>query len=81
MNTMKTRTKLILIACFVLSILLVSTVQTCAAEVSTTVSIADVAIEPDSTITLPIKLSDIRNYGTGKIYLMYNPSVDRKSVV
>ena len=75
MNTTKTGTKPILIACFVLSILLVSTAQTCVAEVSTTVSIADVAIEPDSTITLPIVLSGIQNYGTGKISITYNPSV------
>jgi len=48
--------------------------QACEAS-ATTVSIADVTVEPDGVITLPITVSEITDYGTGTIEIEYDPSV------
>ena len=42
---------------------------------ATTVSIADVTVEPDGVITTPIMVSEITDYGTGTIRIEYNSSV------
>ena len=44
---------------------------------ATTVSIADVTVEPEGVITIPIMVSEITDYGTGTINIGYDPSVVR----
>ena len=47
-------------------------VQCCAA---TTVSIADVTADPEETVTVPLMVNDMTNFGTGTINITYDPSV------
>jgi hypothetical protein len=54
-----------------LLILLITAAQACA----TTVSIADVTVEPDGVVTIPIMISGITDYGSGTINIEYDPSV------
>lgn len=61
----------ILITCLLLSL---AVVPACEAS-ATTVSIADVTVEPDGVITIPIMISEIIDYGTGAINIEYDPSV------
>ena len=53
-------------------ILLLSTV---APVYATTVSIADVTLEPAGVVTVPIRVNEITDYGSGTINIEYNPSV------
>ena len=61
----------ILITCLLLSLVVM---HACEAS-ATTVSIADVTVEPDGVITTPIMVSEITDYGTGTIRIEYNSSV------
>ena len=45
------------------------------ASATTVVSIGDLTCDDDGTVTVEIMLSDVQNYGTGKINITYNPSV------
>ncbi|HDN65491.1 MAG TPA: hypothetical protein ENF23_04220 [Methanosarcinales archaeon] len=61
----------ILITCLLLSLAVMH-----ACEVSaTTISIADVTVEPGGVITTPIRISNITDYGTCTIEIEYDPSV------
>ena len=42
---------------------------------ATTVSIADVTLEPSGVVTIPIMVNEITDYGSGTINIEYNPSV------
>ena len=42
---------------------------------ATTVSIADVVVEPAGVVTLPIMINNITNYGAGTMNIWYDPSV------
>ena len=52
----------------VLFILLLTTAHTAA----TTVSIANVTAEPGDTVTLPIRINDVTDYGSGTIRIWYD---------
>ena len=54
--------------------LLISLLATAHAA-ATTVSIADVVLEPDGVVTLPIMIGNITNYGAGTIKITYDPSI------
>jgi len=58
----------------VFTILLVLLLTTASAA-STTVSIANVTAEPDDTVTLPIMINDITDYGSGTIRIWYDYQV------
>ena len=65
-------TKVVIKSLYVmLFILLLTTVQAAA----TTVSIANVTAEPDDTVTLPIMINDITDYGSGTIRIWYDYQV------
>ena len=70
---MKNRIKSLLITSFIIIALLLATPAS--AIPTTTVSIADVTIEPGSNITLPINIVNIEDYGTGTINIEYDPAV------
>ena len=59
--------KMVITAC----LLLIAT-QTC---IATTVSIDDSTIAAGDTVTVPIRISDIENYGAGTITIKYDPAV------
>ena len=59
--------KMVITAC-----MLLIAIQTC---VATTVSIDDSTIAPGDTVTVPIRISDIENYGAGTIVIKYDPAV------
>ena len=59
--------KMVITACALLI-----AIQTC---VATTVSIDDSTITPGDTVTVPIRISDIENYGAGTITIKYDPAV------
>ena len=61
----------ILITCLLLSL---AVMHACEAS-ATTVSIAEVTVEPDGVITIPIMIGNITDYGTGTIEIEYNSSV------
>ena len=44
---------------------------------ATTMSIADVTVESEGVVTIPIMVSEITDYGTGTINIGYDPSVVR----
>ena len=48
---------------------------TTAHAAATTVSIADVVVEPEDVVTLPIMMSDINDYGVGTMNVWYDPSI------
>ncbi len=58
----------VLSACLLLSL----AVQCCAA---TTVSIADTTADPGATVTVPLMVNDLTDFGTGTINITYDPSV------
>ena len=58
----------VLSACLLLSLV----VQCCAA---TTVSIADVTADPGDTVTVPLMINEMTDYGTCTINITYDPSV------
>ena len=58
----------VLSACLLLSLV----VQCCAA---TTVSIADVTADPGDTVTVPLMINEMTDYGSGTINITYNSSV------
>lgn len=60
--------KLFFVALFVV---LLTTTQAAA----TTVSLADVVVEPGGVVTLPVEIDGITDYGAGTIDVWYNPSV------
>jgi hypothetical protein len=45
------------------------------ASATTIVSIANLSSQPGDTVTTPVLISDVQNYGTGTISITYNPSV------
>ncbi len=55
----------------VLFVVLLTTTQ----ALATTVSLADVVVEPDGVVTLPIVVDNITDYGTGTMNVWYDPSV------
>ena len=57
-----------LFVCLLLSLV----VQCCAA---TTVSITDATADPGDTVTVPLMINSIDNYGTGTINIEYDPAV------
>jgi len=59
--------KMVITAC-----MLLIAMQTC---VAITVSIDDSTIAPGGTVTVPIRISDIENYGAGTIVVNYDPAV------
>ena len=61
----------IFITCLLLSL---AAMPACEAS-ATTVSIANVTVEPGDVITIPIMIGDITDYGTGTIELEYDPEV------
>jgi hypothetical protein len=61
----------ILITCLLLSLVVM---HACEAS-ATTVSLADVTVEPDEVITIPIMIGNITDYGTGTIEIEYNSAV------
>ena len=48
---------------------------TAAPVYATTVSIADVTLEPSGVVTIPIMVNEITDYGSGTINIEYDPSV------
>ena len=46
-----------------------------ASAAATIVSLADVVVEPDGVVTIPIMIGNITNYGAGTINIWYDPSV------
>lgn len=68
MKQINTNLTKVLSACLLLSL----AVQCCAA---TTVSIADVTADPGETVTVPILVNDMTDFGTGTINITYDPSV------
>ena len=60
----------ILITCLLLSL---AGMGACEAS-ATTISIADVTVEPGDAITIPIMISDLTDYGTGTIEIEYDPA-------
>ena len=59
--------KIVIIAC-----MLLIAMQTC---VATTLSIEDSTVAPGDTVTVPIRISDIEDYGAGTIIIKYDPDV------
>ncbi|PXF62193.1 MAG: hypothetical protein C4B59_00865 [Candidatus Methanogaster sp.] len=57
------------------SVALFVVLLTTAHAAATTVSLADVVVEPDDVVTLPIVIDDITNYGTGTINIGYDSSI------
>ena len=45
------------------------------ASATTTVSIADLSSQPGDTVTTPVLISNVQNYGTGTINISYDPAV------
>jgi len=62
----------LLVASLVLLIILLISAQ---ASTNTVVYIADATIDPESSITLPLKADNIENYGSCTIKIKYNPAV------
>ena len=55
--------------------ILILLLSTAAPVYATTVSIADVTLEPSGVVTIPIMVNEITDYGSGTINIEYNPSV------
>ena len=68
MNQINTTSIKVLFTCLLLSF----TVQCCAA---TTVSIRDITADPGDSVTVPIRIDGIEDYGTATINLEYDPAV------
>ena len=58
-----------------LILLLVSGLALTQASATVNVSIGDLTCAPGATVTAPILIANVENYGTGTINLEYNPSV------
>ena len=74
MDDTKMVAKSLSITCFALFVLMLVTTPVSAIS-TTTISIADATMEPCSTVTLPILITNIGSYGTGTIDIEYDPSV------
>ena len=58
-----------------LSVALFVVLLTTASAAATTVSLADVVLEPEGVVTLPIMIDNITNYGAATINIWYDPSI------
>ena len=68
MKQINTNLTKVLSICLLLSF----AVQCCAA---TTISIADITADPGDTVTVPLIVNDMTDYGSGTINITYDPSV------
>ena len=59
---------------YILSLIFVLLVVPVSA-LTTTVSIGDVEVMPDSSVTIPIMVNEVTNLGLGRVNVTYNPSV------
>jgi|GEM_PF-2428088 len=57
------------------SVMLFVVLLTTAHAVATTVSLADVVLELDDDVILPIMMSDITDYSEGTVNILYDPSI------
>ena len=57
------------------SVALFVVLLTTASAAATTISLADVVVEPEGVITLPIMINNITDYGAGTMDIGYDPSI------